>query len=220
MKKVLIVDDESKIREFIGLYFRANGFEVFEAKNGKDALVIFESVSPDLIILDIMMPGLDGYEVCNTIRKTSQVPIIVLTALTEDEQCMHGYDVGADDYVSKHVNPKIIVAKAKRLLFKSDCQDDYLVIKGMKIDTQGMCVYIDEELIALSPKEFKLLLLLAENKNKVLTRDFILNKVWGYDYIGDTRAVDTYIKNLRKKMSSQANLIKTIVSTGYKLEDK
>jgi len=220
LNNILIVDDEDKIREFIGLYFRAEGFNVLEASDGREALHLFNLNIIDLIILDIMMPEIDGFEICKMIRKTSDVPIIILTALTEDIQNIHGYDLGADDYVSKHVSPKIIVAKAKRLLEKSDFKSKILTIGSIKIDKAGMCVYIDGASVDFSPKEFSLLLLLAENKNKVLSRECIPDKVWGYDFIGETRVVDTHIKKIRKKLGKHFDMIKTMVSLGYKIEDK
>lgn len=218
MHNILIVDDESKVREFIGLYFRANGFNVIEAENGMDALEKINHNDISLMVLDVLMPGLDGFQVCQAVRKISDLPIIILTALNEDEQYIKGYDVGADDYVAKGVNPKIIVAKAQRLLSKQG-SSEVIQVGDLSIDPASFTVTVQGKIINnFAPKEFNLLLLLAQNEGKVLSREYILDRIWNYDFYGDTRVVDTHIMKIRKKLGCCSYMIKTIVSFGYKLE--
>lgn len=218
MHTILIVDDEAKVREFIGLYFRASGFHVIEAENGADALDILNRSNVDLMILDILMPELDGFQVCQTVRKSSDLPIIILTALNEDEQYIKGYSVGADDYVAKDVNPKIIVAKAQRLLSKQS-SGQMIQVGDLTIDPISFTVSVQGHNIEnFAPKEFNLLLLLAQNEGKVLSREYILDRIWNYDFYGDTRVVDTHIMKIRKKLGCCSYMIKTVVSFGYKLE--
>ena len=219
-KNILIAEDENRIREFISVYFRAEGFNVFEVDNGKSAVDVFMNNDIDLLVLDVMMPEMDGFEVCKNIRKISAVPIIILTALEEDEQHILGYELGADDYIIKPVNPKILIAKAKRLFSKTKTNKNILNFDYVKIDKDGRCVYVDNKNIYFTPKEFDFLVLLAENKDIALSRDFILNKVWGYDFIGETRVVDNHVKKLRKKLGKHSSYIKTIFSIGYKFEVK
>lgn len=219
-KNILIAEDQDRIREFISLYFRAEGFNVIHAGDGKSAINAFEHNNIHLIVLDIMMPEMDGFEVCRYIRKKSDVPIIILTALGEDEQQILGYELGADDYVVKPIKPKVLVAKARRLLEKES--DDMILIDFgfLKIDKTGRTVYVDDKNVDFTPKEYDFLLLLAENKGKALSRDTIINKVWGYDFMGNTRVVDNHVKKLRSKLGKHSDCIKTISSIGYKFEVK
>ncbi len=219
MQSILIVDDEPKVCELIGLYFKVAGFIVYEAHSGEEAFEIFDSTTIDLIILDVMMPGLSGFDQCKIFRKKSTVPILFLTALEEDENCIKGFEYGADDYITKLTNPKIIVAKVKKILSRTR-SSDRLIILGITIDKEEHNVYVDGELVSFTNKEYNLLLLLAENQNKVLTRDVILKKIWGYEYIGPTRVVDNHIKKIRKKLFPYSEVITTIISVGYKLEVK
>lgn len=219
-KNILIAEDEDKMREFISVYFKAEGFNVFEADNGKSAIDVFTNNSIDIIVLDVMMPEMDGFEVCKNIRKISTVPIIILTALEEDEHHILGYELGADDYVIKPVNPKILIVKANRLLSKTKTNKNILDFGNIKIDKDGRCVYIDNKNIYFAPKEFDFLVLLVENKGIALSRDFILNSVWGYNFIGETRVVDNHVKKLRQKLGKYSSFIKTVFSIGYKFEAK
>lgn len=219
MKNILIVEDECRIREFISAYFRNEGYAVFEAANGRIALNVFENNVIDLIILDIMMPEIDGFEVCKRIRKTSEVPIIILTALEEEEQHILGYELGADDYITKPVKARILLAKAKRLLEKTN-DNNTITFDNIEIDTDARCVYIDNKNVYFAPKEYELLVLLAKSNGKALPRDYILDKIWGYYFVGETRVVDNHIKKIRKKLGKYSNIIKTVVSVGYRFEVK
>lgn len=215
---VLIVEDEQRIREFIALYFKAEGYAVMEAEDGVSALKCMEAGRTDLIVTDIVMPHMNGYELCSQVRKHSDIPIIILSALDNEEQYILGYQHGADDYMTKPVNGKILVAKANRLLERVHQEADLIELEGIRVDKQGRTVWVDEQVIDFSPKEYELFLLLIENKNKVLNRFFILNKVWGFDFMGESRVVDTHVKKIRKKLGAHAGRIKTIISVGYKFE--
>lgn len=221
-RKILIVEDEDRMREIILDYFRASGFEVFEAADGKEALEVFEEISIDLIILDIMMPELDGWSVCRRIRKESSVPIIMLTARADEDDKLMGFELGADEYVLKPFSPKVLVARAINLLKRvdgslgNDIKSTSLL--GLDINKSAHVVKVDGAIIDLSPKEFELLVYMSDNKGVVLSRERILDNVWGYDYFGDLRVVDTHIKKLRKKLGSKSKYIHTIIRTGYKFE--
>lgn len=221
---VLVVEDEIRMREFIVAYFRKNNYEVLEADNGNDAIDIFERKKVDVIILDIMIPGIYGWEVCKYIRSISDVPIIMLTAKSEEEDKLLGYELGADEYVTKPFSPKVLVARTKNLLKRVNGEmshgDGIINICGIIINTLAYEVSIDKKIIPLSPKEFELLNYLVTNKNKVCTREGILDNIWGYDYMGDDRTVDTHIKKLRNKLNEKAGLIKTVIRVGYMFEVK
>lgn len=221
-KTIMIVEDEARIRKLISDYLLREDFKVIEASNGKEALDIFNTMNLDLIILDIMMPVLDGFSVCREIRKISTVPIIILTARSEEDDELLGYDIGSDDYITKPFSPKVVVAKVKALLKRSDSKDtsqlNLLNFKDLTVNKLSHEVKLKEEIINLSPKEYDLLLYLIENKNIALSRENILNNVWGYDYYGDIRTVDTNIKRLREKLLHMSELIKTVRGSGYKFE--
>lgn len=221
-KTVLIVEDESRMRELISDYLKREGLNIIEASDGEEALIKFKNEKIDLIILDIMMPKLDGFSVCRTIRKTSNVYIIILTAKEEEYDKLLGYELGADDYVTKPFSPKVLVAKVKALLKrteeKSSNIEGVLEIHGISLNELSHSVSVDGEEIELSPKEYDLLLYLMKNQGIVLSRDTLLNKVWGYDYFGDLRTVDTHIKRLRQKLRGRADNISTVRGSGYKLE--
>ena len=222
MNNVLIVDDEKKIREIISIFLKAEKFNALEAENGKDALKVFAENDIDLIVLDVMLPDYGGYEICKKIRETSDVPIIFLTALDDDDYHLMGYNYGADDYITKPFKASILIAKIKRLLdryIKNNHKDkDFIVINNIKIDKQGYSLFVDEEEVYLAPKEYELLLLLIENNGRVLNREYLLERIWGYNFEGESRVVDNHIKKLRKKLGNYSDYIKTIITIGYKFE--
>jgi DNA-binding response OmpR family regulator len=219
MATVLIAEDEQRIREFLSLYFRAEHYEVLEAATGQEAIESFDHNQVDLAIIDVMMPDVDGFEVCRHIRKKSLMPVIILTALEEEEQHLQGFAAGADDYLTKPVKIKVLLYKAERLLQSKQMLTDSLVIDQLEIDKVGRKIIVNNKEVYFAPKEFEILLLLAENKGKALSREYIINHVWDYYYVGGTRIVDNHIKKIRNKLGTMACLIKTVISFGYKLED-
>jgi DNA-binding response OmpR family regulator len=223
-KKVLLVEDEKRMRILLCDYLKRDDFEYYEASNGVEALDIFKKYPVDLVVLDIMMPFMDGWEVCRSIRRTSNIPIIILTAKSEEEDKLLGYELGADDYVTKPFSPKVLIAKIKVLLKRSETplevNNTLLLIDGLSINELSHEVKIYDEEIILSPKEYELLLYLVKNSGIALTRNQILDSVWGVDYYGDARTVDTNIKRLREKLKDKASLITTIRGSGYRFEVK
>ena len=221
-KTVLIVEDEIRIRFLVRDYFKKEGFNVLEASDGEEALRIFSENIVDLAILDIMMPKLDGLAVCRNIREVSNTPIILLTAKSQEEDKLFGYEMGADDYVTKPFSPKILIAKIKALLKRTTNNDlDFSPnqnFNGLTINKLAHEVKINDEPLMLSPKEFELLVYLSDNIGIALSRDTILDNVWGIDYYGDLRTVDTNIKRLREKLGSKSNYIITVRGSGYKFE--
>ncbi|KOP80734.1 hypothetical protein AMS59_05030 [Lysinibacillus sp. FJAT-14745] len=223
-RTILIIEDELKIANIIADYFTMNEYKILIATNGKVGLQMFEEETVDLIILDIMLPEIDGFSVCRRIRKKSDIPIIMLTARSEVEDQLMGYEFKVDDYMTKPFNPEILVAKSKVLLDriytvkKEDRDKETLQLKGVTINKLTREVWIDSTSIELEPKQFDLLLYLMENKHIVLSRDQILNEVWGYDYFGSARVVDAQVKKLRKNLQHKAYLIKTVFGLGYKFE--
>lgn len=221
-RKILVVEDEKRMQEIISDYFKANGFHVYEANNGKEALDIFDVNKIDLIILDIMMPEMDGWSVCRRIRKVSKIPIIILTARSDEDDELMGFELGADEYVTKPFSPKVLVARAINLLKRTEGNlgrdNNYVNISGIEINREARDIKMDEEKLDLAPKEYELLVYMMENKNVVLSRENILNNVWGYDYFGDERVVDTHVKKLRKKLKHKSNYIHTVIRIGYKFE--
>lgn len=218
-KNILVVEDENKISEFISLYLKNEGYKVFEASDGQIALEKFEENEIDLIVLDIMMPRLNGFEVCKKIREKSKVPIIILTAIEEEMDHIKGYELGADDYVTKPFKIKILMAKIKRLLQRFNKNDnDIFVHDKLKIDFDGREVFMDSKKIKLAPKEFDLLIYLIKNKGIALSRNQILENIWGYDFEGENRVVDNHIKKSRNKLENYSSLIETIISVGYKFD--
>lgn len=217
--KVLLIEDEKLIRMFIVEYFRKQGAEVIEASNGYEGLELLDQ-HIDIVLLDIMMPGIDGYEVCKLIRQKSEVPILFISALSEDDNKLKGYELGADDFISKPFTPSLLYAKCRALLkrVKKDSKTYDEGIIHVDIDTHE--VKIRDQLIQLSHKEYLLLVYFIENKRKILSRDQLLDHIWGYDYYGDQRIVDTYIKKLRKKLLDAAPYIQTVVKIGYMFEVK
>ena len=217
--KILVVDDESRMRKLVSDFLTRKGYEVIEAADGIEAVDIFmENKDIALIILDVMMPGMDGWEVCREIRKDSKVPIIMLTAKGEENDELHGFECGADEYISKPFSPKILTARVDAILRRAYgvYGNEVIEIGGIVIDKAAHIVKIDGEEIDLSYKEFELLTYFVENKGLALSREKILNNVWNYDYYGDARTIDTHVKKLRKKMGDKGDCIKTIWGMGYK----
>jgi DNA-binding response OmpR family regulator len=221
-RRILLVEDDMLMREFITDYFKKEQWEVYEAENGKLALEIFEQTSVDLIVLDIMMPEMDGWAVCRRIREKSDVPIIMITARVEDDDQMMGFELGADEYVTKPLSPRVLVARATALMKRKEGtvgrEGDLLIYGDLSVNRIAHTVSVGGNTINLSPKEYDLLLFLTKHYGKVLPRDYILDAVWGYDYLGDLRTVDTHVKKLRAKLGDEGRYICTVIRAGYKFE--
>lgn len=221
MKTILVIEDEKKLNEIICDYLNEAGYKTLSALDGEEALDIFESEAVDGVILDIMIPRIDGWSVCRKIRQTSGIPIIMLTARGEEDDKLMGFELGADEYVTKPFSPKVLVARVSRLI--SRIKDTTVSLgdlkwQGVVINLDAHQVNVDDQLVEMTPKEFDLLKYLIENKGIVLSREVILNKVWGYDFYGELRVVDSHIKKVRKKISPYSDGIKTVVKVGYRLE--
>jgi DNA-binding response OmpR family regulator len=219
--RILIVDDEELIRDLIKEYISLENFVADEAADGIQALQLFKQFNYDLIILDVMMPGMDGWSVCREIRKTSQVPVIMLTARGEEYDKLLGFELGVDDYMVKPFSPRELLARMKAIMRRSvarDEPDDYISFEGLTIVFDSHNVYVDDNLVNLTPKEYDLLSFFARNTNRVFSREQLLDSVWGYDFIGDTRTVDTHIKMLRESLGVYRKFIVTVWGTGYKFE--
>ena len=219
--KILVVDDESRMRKLVRDFLEREGFAVLEAGDGQEAVEIFyEHKDIALIILDVMMPHMDGWETCREIRKDSKVPIIMLTARSEERDELQGFELGVDEYISKPFSPKILVARVEAILRRTNAisQDKLLQVNGIEIDKSAHIVRINGKEIELSFKEFELLAYFMENQGIALSREKILNNVWNYDYFGDARTIDTHVKKLRSKMGDKGDCIKTIWGIGYKFE--
>ncbi|MCH4193025.1 MAG: response regulator transcription factor [Butyrivibrio sp.] len=220
--KILVVDDESRMRKLVRDFLVKSNFDVVEAEDGSKALdLFFADKEIALIILDVMMPKMDGWQVCREIRAYSKVPIIMLTAKTDERDELQGFDLGVDEYISKPFSPKILVARVDAILrrTKQISQDDVLQAGGIVINKAAHSVEIDGKPIDLSYKEFELLSYFLENRGIALSRENILNNVWNYDYFGDARTIDTHVKKLRGKMGEKGDMIKTIWGMGYKFEE-
>lgn len=221
-RSILLVEDDMLMREFITDYFEKEHWKVYEAENGRIALEIFEQTSVDLIVLDIMMPEMDGWSVCRSIRKKSDVPIIIITARSEDDDQMLGFELGADEYVTKPLSPRVLVARATALMKRAEGtignEGDTFSYGDLVVNRMAHTVSITGMTINLSPKEYDLLLFLTKHYGKVLSREYILDAVWGYDYVGDLRTVDTHIKKLRAKLGDEGRYICTVIRSGYKFE--
>lgn len=218
--KILVVDDEELIRDVIKEYLVLEDFEVFEASNGKEALEKIQNNQIDLVIMDIMMPKMDGYTACEEIKQIKDVPFIMLSARAEEYDKLIGFDLGIDDYVTKPFSPKELVARVKAVIKRNKKDNEKIKIAGIVIDDIAHEVTIDNNEVTLSPKEYELLKYLIKNKNIALSREKLLSHVWGYDFYGDDRTVDTHIKTLRSHLGKYRNLIKTIREVGYKFEYK
>ena len=217
---ILIVDDELYIREVIKEYASLEGYNVIEASNGIDAIKVLENEKVDLIIMDIMMPKLDGYSAIKEIREKENTPIIVLSARAEEYDKLHGFDLGIDDYVTKPFSPKELMARIKVLLNRGNPKTQTFVFDGLVVDYLGHSVSVDGIELKLTPKEYELLVYFILNKNIALTREQLLRFVWGYDYFGDDRTIDTHIKMLRNNLGRFRNMIVTVRGVGYKFEVK
>jgi len=220
--KILIVDDESRMRKLIRDFLVKDGYDVYEAADGSMAMDMFFAIGPALIILDVMMPKMDGWSVCREIREYSQTPIIMLTAKSDERDELLGFKLGVDEYMSKPFSPKILVARVQAILKRSSqgTGREVLSVGGVTLDKAAHIVTIDGQNIDLSYKEFELLTYFMENTGIALSREKILNQVWNYDYYGDARTIDTHVKKLRSKMGEKGLLIRTIWGMGYKLEEK
>lgn len=219
--KILVVDDESRMRKLVRDFLEREGFCVLEASDGAKAMEIFyQDKDIALLILDVMMPNMDGWQVCREVRQTSKVPIIMLTARSEERDELQGFELGVDEYISKPFSPKILVARVTAILRRVNALDAGQTIDagGISIDKAAHQVKIDNKEIELSYKEFELLSYFVENQGIALSREKILNNVWNYDYFGDARTIDTHVKKLRSKLGGKGNYIKTIWGMGYKFE--
>ena len=219
--KILVVDDESRMRKLVKDFLTKKNFQVLEAGNGEEAMDIFyEEKDIALIILDVMMPKMDGWEVCREIRKNSKVPIIMLTARSDERDELLGFDLGVDEYISKPFSPKILVARVEAILRRTgqNNHEDVISAGGIVIDKAAHLATVDGKPMELSFKEFELLTYFLENQGIALSREKILNSVWNYDYFGDARTIDTHVKKLRSKMGDKGEYIKTVWGMGYKFE--
>ena len=219
--KILVVDDESRMRKLVRDFLIKSSYDVVEAEDGAQAVdIFFEQNDISLVILDVMMPKMDGWQVCKEIREYSKVPIIMLTAKSDERDELMGFELGVDEYISKPFSPKILVARVEAILRRTSqsSADDILEAGGIFINKAAHSVTVDGESVELSFKEFELLTYFVENKGIALSREKILNSVWNYDYFGDARTIDTHVKKLRSKMGNKGDLIKTIWGMGYKFE--
>ena len=220
--KILVVDDESRMRKLVKDFLVKSNYDVVEAADGSAALdMFFAQRDIALIILDVMMPKMDGWEVCREIRSYSKVPIIMLTAKTDERDELQGFQLGVDEYISKPFSPKILVARVEAILRRTNqvTNDEIIEVGGIQLNKAAHMVMIDGKQVDLSYKEFELLTYFMENRGIALSREKILNNVWNYDYFGDARTIDTHVKKLRSKMGEKGDVIKTIWGMGYKLEE-
>ena len=222
--RILLVDDEDRIRDMIKEYTSLEGYNIDEAPDGREALELFRQHKYSLIILDVMMPKVDGWSVCREIRKTSNVPVIMLTARGEEYDKLFGFELGVDDYIIKPFSPKELLARMKAIIRRSSSVDlevkkeNVVTLEGLVIDFDSRNTYVNGNIVTLTPKEYSLLSFFAKNPNRVYSRDQLLNEVWGYDFIGDDRTVDTHIKMLRESIKDYRKFIVTVWGTGYKFE--
>ena len=216
--QILVVDDESRMRKLVKDFLQREGYSVLEAGDGMEAMDIFYDQKIDLVILDVMMPRMDGWQTCREIRRDSTVPIIMLTARSEERDELQGFELGVDEYISKPFSPKILVARVGALLKRITDAEEKMEAGGIELDKAAHQVQVDGKSIDLSYKEFELLTYFLENQGIALSREKILNNVWNYDYFGDARTIDTHVKKLRNKLGDKGNYIKTIWGMGYKFE--
>lgn len=214
--RVLVVDDEKLIRDVIKEYLLLENMEVIEAENGMEAIEKVKNDNLDIIIMDIMMPKMDGYTACREIKKVKDVPFIMLSARGEEYDKLIGFDLGIDDYVTKPFSPKELVARIKAVTKRKDSEASIYVVRGIKLDNIAHDVYIDDKKVYLTPKEYDLLKYFIDNKNIALSRENLLSNIWGYDYYGDDRTIDTHVKTLRKHLGKYKDMIVTVRGMGYK----
>ncbi len=219
MANILIVEDEKNMQEIIADYMRRDGHTCFTADDGMDALLLLKNNSMDLMVLDIMMPHLDGFSVCKMAREMSNLPIIMLTAKSNEDDKLKGYDLGADDYMTKPFSPKVLLAKVNALLRRSSVLPaDTINIGKISIIPASHKVFLDGKEISLTHKEYELLHFLMTNPGQIFSREQLLNRIWGYDFEGTTRTVDTHIKTIRQKLGDEGKHIVTLIRSGYKFE--
>lgn len=218
--KILMVDDEARMRKLVKDFLTIKGYRVIEAADGEAAVdLFFNDKEIALVILDVMMPKMDGWQVCKTIRQYSQVPIIMLTARSEERDELLGFELGVDEYISKPFSPKIFVARVEAILRRKNAvTGEVLETEGIRLDKDARSVTVDGQMVDLSNKEFELLMYFMENQGIALSRERILNHVWNYDYFGDARTIDTHVKKLRSKLGPKGDYIRTIWGMGYKFE--
>jgi DNA-binding response OmpR family regulator len=220
MIRILLADDDPRIRAIVREYSLAEDWVFAEADNGDETLKLFGKEEFSLVVLDVMMPKMDGWTALKAIRRTSQVPVILLTARNEEYDRLLGFELGVDDYINKPFSPRELIARMKALLKRagvsSSSQPEHYVVEGLSVDTKAHIVRIENEVVALTPKEYDLLVFFISRPGIVFTRDQLLNHVWGYDYYGDARTVDTHIKSLRDKIGKYRELIVTVWGTGYR----
>ncbi len=221
--KILVVDDESRMRKLVRDFLMKSNYDVIEAEDGVQAVdIFFEQNDIALIILDVMMPKMDGWQVCKEIREYSKVPIIMLTAKSDERDELLGFELGVDEYISKPFSPKILVARVEAILRRTSqvSADAIIEAGGIVVDKAAHSVFVDGMPVELSYKEFELMTYFMENKGIALSREKILNSVWNYDYFGDARTIDTHVKKLRSKLGDKGEMIKTIWGMGYKFEEE
>ena len=223
MQKILIVDDEENIRQIICKYGRFEGYEVFEAQNGMEAIELCRKNDYDIIIMDIMMPELDGFSACKEIRKFKNTPVVMLSARGEEYDKIHGFELGSDDYVVKPFSPKELMMRIGAILKRSQTPEteekrEIVKLGGITVDFTGRIVYIDGKKIDMAPKEYELFFYLVRNRNIALSREKLISEVWGYDFYGDDRTLDTHIKILRKSLGNYSSKVVTLRGVGYRFE--
>ncbi len=224
MARILVVDDEENIRQIICKYGKFEGYEVFEAKDGMEAVELCRKNHYDILILDIMMPHLDGFSTCREIRKTKDIPVIMLSARGEEYDKIHGFELGVDDYVVKPFSPKELMMRVaavlKRVQQAQSNDRDVVELDGIMVDFTGRLVYLDGKKIDMAPKEYELFFYLVRNRNIALSREKLISEVWGYDFYGDDRTLDTHIKMLRKSLGPYSGRIVTLRGVGYRFESE
>nr|WP_282432621.1 response regulator transcription factor [Desulfitobacterium hafniense] len=222
MNKVLVVEDEDILREVIVDYLVENGYQALEAADGEKALELFHANSVDLVILDIVLPKVDGWSVCRRIRRNSGIPIIILTARSDEDDSLLGYELGADDYLIKPYSPRVLMAKVKRFLEKTSDTVEEMQISagGILLNLGSRCVSVEGDPINLTHTEFEILAYLMQNKGLVITREQLITKLWGYDFYGDEKTVNSHIRNLRSKLGSKGSGIVTVIRSGYKFTEE
>ena len=218
--RILICDDEELIRNVIKEYLKIEHYDIYEASRGDEALEIVKNKDIDLVIMDIMMPGMDGYQATREIKKIKDIPFIMLSARSEEFDKLYGFDIGIDDYVTKPFSPKELIARIKAITKRISSKSNTYIYKDLVMDDLAHVVKLDKEEVILTPKEYDLLKYFMQNKNIALSRETILSNVWGYDFFGDERTVDTHVKTLRNNLGKYRDIIKTVRGTGYKFDAK